>query len=29
VLLCSGQTATDADGRPQHPGDMAAQLAMA
>jgi enamine deaminase RidA (YjgF/YER057c/UK114 family) len=29
VLVCSGQTATDADGQPQHPGDMAAQLAMA
>ena len=29
VLVCSGQTATDAEGRPQHPGDMAAQLALA
>jgi enamine deaminase RidA (YjgF/YER057c/UK114 family) len=29
ILVCSGQTATDADGRPRHPGDMAAQLAMA
>jgi enamine deaminase RidA (YjgF/YER057c/UK114 family) len=29
VLVCSGQTATDADGQPQHPGDMAAQLALA
>jgi enamine deaminase RidA (YjgF/YER057c/UK114 family) len=29
LLVCSGQTATDADGRPQHPGDMAAQLTMA
>ena len=25
-LLCSGQDAVDADGRPQHPGDMAAQI---
>jgi enamine deaminase RidA (YjgF/YER057c/UK114 family) len=25
-LVCSGQDAVDADGRPQHPGDMAAQL---
>jgi enamine deaminase RidA (YjgF/YER057c/UK114 family) len=25
-LLCSGQDAVDADGNPQHPGDMAAQL---
>ena len=29
VLVCSGQTATDADGRPQHPGDMRAQVALA
>lgn len=28
-LVCSGQDAVDADGSPQHPGDMAAQLAMA
>ena len=28
VLYCSGQTAVDADGRPQHPGDIAAQLAL-
>jgi enamine deaminase RidA (YjgF/YER057c/UK114 family) len=25
-LVCSGQDAVDADGNPQHPGDMAAQL---
>jgi enamine deaminase RidA (YjgF/YER057c/UK114 family) len=25
-LICSGQDAVDADGNPQHPGDMAAQL---
>jgi enamine deaminase RidA (YjgF/YER057c/UK114 family) len=29
LLVCSGQTATDADGRAQHLGDMAAQLTMA
>jgi enamine deaminase RidA (YjgF/YER057c/UK114 family) len=29
VLLCSGQDAVDADGRPQHPGDMGAQLELA
>jgi enamine deaminase RidA (YjgF/YER057c/UK114 family) len=29
VLVCSGQTAVDADGNPQHPGDMAAQLRLA
>jgi enamine deaminase RidA (YjgF/YER057c/UK114 family) len=29
VLVCSGQTAVDADGTPQHPGDMAAQLDLA
>jgi enamine deaminase RidA (YjgF/YER057c/UK114 family) len=28
-LVCSGQDAVDADGAPQHPGDMAAQLALA
>jgi enamine deaminase RidA (YjgF/YER057c/UK114 family) len=28
-LLCSGQDAVDADGNPQHPGDMAAQLKLA
>jgi enamine deaminase RidA (YjgF/YER057c/UK114 family) len=28
-LLCSGQDAVDADGNPQHPGDMAAQLELA
>ncbi len=27
TLYCSGQTATDAQGRPRHEGDMAAQLA--
>jgi enamine deaminase RidA (YjgF/YER057c/UK114 family) len=26
LLVCSGQDAVDADGKPQHPGDMAAQL---
>lgn len=29
VLVCSGQTATDGNGQPQHPGDMAAQLTLA
>jgi enamine deaminase RidA (YjgF/YER057c/UK114 family) len=29
VLICSGQDAVDADGNSQHPGDMAAQLALA
>jgi enamine deaminase RidA (YjgF/YER057c/UK114 family) len=29
MLICSGQDAVDADGRPQHPGDMAAQLELA
>jgi enamine deaminase RidA (YjgF/YER057c/UK114 family) len=29
MLLCSGQDAVDADGIPQHPGDMAAQLELA
>lgn len=28
VLYCSGQTAMDADGVPQHEGDLAAQLAL-
>jgi enamine deaminase RidA (YjgF/YER057c/UK114 family) len=28
-LVCSGQTAVDADGNPQHPGDMAGQLNLA
>jgi enamine deaminase RidA (YjgF/YER057c/UK114 family) len=28
-LVCSGQDAVDADGSPQHPDDMAAQLEMA
>ncbi|WP_203988588.1 RidA family protein [Sphaerisporangium rufum] len=28
TLFCAGQTATDGDGRPQHTGDMAAQLAL-
>src|SRR3954470_13282805 len=28
-LVCSGQDAVDADGNPQHPGDMAAQVEMA
>ena len=28
TLYCSGQTATSADGRPLHDGDMAAQLAL-
>ncbi|QFG22963.1 RidA family protein [Actinomadura sp. WMMB 499] len=28
TLYCSGQTAMDADGKPRHPGDMAAQLAL-
>lgn len=28
TLYCSGQTAMDADGRPQHDGDPAAQLAL-
>ena len=27
-LVCSGQDAVDAEGSPQHPGDMAAQLEM-
>lgn len=29
LLFCSGQTAVDADGNPQHVGDMAAQLTLA
>lgn len=29
MLVCSGQDAVDADGTPQHPGDMAAQLELA
>jgi enamine deaminase RidA (YjgF/YER057c/UK114 family) len=29
LLVCSGQDAVDADGQPQHPGDMAAQLELA
>jgi enamine deaminase RidA (YjgF/YER057c/UK114 family) len=28
TLYCAGQTATDGDGKPQHAGDMAAQLAL-
>lgn len=28
-LTCAGQTATDAQGHPQHPGDMRAQMALA
>jgi enamine deaminase RidA (YjgF/YER057c/UK114 family) len=28
-LVCSGQDAVDANGNPQHPGDMAAQLELA
>ncbi|MFS0701449.1 RidA family protein [Cellulomonas sp. 179-A 4D5 NHS] len=28
TLYCSGQTATSADGAPQHPGDMAAQVGL-
>ena len=28
-LTCAGQTAVDADGRPQHAGDMKAQLVLA
>jgi enamine deaminase RidA (YjgF/YER057c/UK114 family) len=29
MLLCSGQDAVDANGAPQHPGDMTAQLELA
>ncbi|MBW0102483.1 RidA family protein [Pseudonocardia sp. KRD291] len=28
TLYCAGQTAMNADGKPEHPGDMAAQLAL-
>lgn len=28
-LICAGQTAVDANGAPQHPGDMRAQMALA
>ncbi|WP_067469692.1 RidA family protein [Actinomadura macra] len=28
TLYCAGQTAMSGDGQPQHPGDMAAQLAL-
>jgi enamine deaminase RidA (YjgF/YER057c/UK114 family) len=28
-IVCSGQDAVDADGTPQHPGDMAAQIELA
>ncbi|MFE0918236.1 RidA family protein [Streptomyces nigra] len=28
TLYCSGQTAMDAEGKPRHEGDMAAQLAL-
>jgi enamine deaminase RidA (YjgF/YER057c/UK114 family) len=29
MLVCSGQDAVDAEGQPQHPGDMTAQLELA
>jgi enamine deaminase RidA (YjgF/YER057c/UK114 family) len=29
MLVCSGQDAVDANGKPQHPGDLAAQLELA
>jgi enamine deaminase RidA (YjgF/YER057c/UK114 family) len=29
VFFCAGQTAVDASGTPQHPGDMAAQIGLA
>jgi enamine deaminase RidA (YjgF/YER057c/UK114 family) len=29
MLICSGQTAMNAEGQPQHPGDMRAQVALA
>ena len=29
VLVCAGQTSVDAEGRPVHPGDMAAQVGQA
>ena len=28
-LVCAGQTSVDADGMPQHPGDMRSQIALA
>ncbi|MXX17578.1 MAG: RidA family protein [Gammaproteobacteria bacterium] len=28
-LVCAGQTAVDADGNPQHPGDMRSQISLA
>ncbi len=28
-LVCAGQTSVDADGHPQHPGDMRSQIALA
>jgi enamine deaminase RidA (YjgF/YER057c/UK114 family) len=28
-LICAGQTAVDAEGRPQHPGDMRGQIGLA
>ncbi|MGH3788469.1 MAG: RidA family protein [Pseudonocardiaceae bacterium] len=28
LLVCSGQTAMDADGNPQHPGDLRSQISM-
>lgn len=28
-LVCAGQTAVDGEGRPQHPGDMRGQIALA
>ena len=28
-LVCAGQTSVDADGNPQHPGDMRSQVALA
>ncbi len=28
-LICAGQTAVDGDGKPQHPGDMRAQISLA
>ena len=28
-LVCAGQTSVDAEGNPQHPGDMRAQMALA
>ena len=29
VLFCAGQTSVDAEGNPQHPGDMASQITLA